>query len=176
MRIISNPIVWLARIRNRCGYGVHSPFAFRFITEVIYERSPYYAYAHLSKRLRWWQRFRVAKVCQLLFRIANYQQPRLVLLHQPDAVAIPYIIGGCRKAEVVTIPDGRTIDLCYLTRPDDAAVKSLSPQGVLIVDSLSRNRTWFRNLPYAVAFDLHDVGIAFFDHRLHKHYYKVNFE
>ena len=34
----------LSRFRYRCGYGVHSPFAFSLITDVIYEKMPYYAY------------------------------------------------------------------------------------------------------------------------------------
>jgi len=31
--------VWLFRIRHRCGYGIHSPFAFRFVTTVIYSKA-----------------------------------------------------------------------------------------------------------------------------------------
>ena len=48
MRLLGNPLVWLMRFRHRCGYGVHSPFAFNFLTGVVYERTPYYAYARLD--------------------------------------------------------------------------------------------------------------------------------
>ena len=41
------PIVRLLRFRHRCGYGIHSPFAWAKVTGVIYERGLYYAYAPL---------------------------------------------------------------------------------------------------------------------------------
>ena len=41
---------WLTRWRHRCGYGVHSPWAFSWITEVIYNDFAYYAYAPLHRR------------------------------------------------------------------------------------------------------------------------------
>ena len=33
---LKRPFIWLYRFRHRCGYGVHSPFAFNLITHVIY--------------------------------------------------------------------------------------------------------------------------------------------
>ena len=36
---LKRPFIWLRRFRHRCGYGVHSPFAFNLITQVIYENS-----------------------------------------------------------------------------------------------------------------------------------------
>ena len=42
--------VRLKRIRHRRGYGVHSPFAFNFLTYVVYERGEYYAYRDLAAR------------------------------------------------------------------------------------------------------------------------------
>lgn len=44
---LKRPFIWLSRFRYRCGYGVHSPFAFSLITDVIYEKRPYYAYQSL---------------------------------------------------------------------------------------------------------------------------------
>lgn len=63
---------WLKRFRHRRGYGVHSPFAFSYITEVIYERGTYYAYKSLDSRFRAVKKsaFR-RKDFLLCFRIAN---------------------------------------------------------------------------------------------------------
>ena len=47
--LCKRPFIWLARFRHRCGYGVHSPFAFHLITGVIYEKTPYYKYAALQE-------------------------------------------------------------------------------------------------------------------------------
>lgn len=38
---------WLTRYRHSKGFGVHSPFAFRFITEVLGEKCPYYDFDRL---------------------------------------------------------------------------------------------------------------------------------
>ena len=45
---LKRPFIWLLRFRHRCGYGVHSPFAFNLITQVIYENTPYYKYKDLA--------------------------------------------------------------------------------------------------------------------------------
>ena len=45
---LKRPFIWLYRFRHRCGYGVHSPFAFNLITHVIYETTPYYKYKELA--------------------------------------------------------------------------------------------------------------------------------
>lgn len=80
--LLKRPFIWLARFRHRCGYGVHSPFAFDLITNVIYERTPYYAYSSLEaeqKKIsansgRKWKH-ESKKVNRLLFRLVNYIQP-----------------------------------------------------------------------------------------------------
>ena len=83
---LKRPFIWLGRIRHRCGYGVHSPFAFELITFLIYEKTPYYAYQQLAeeqKRLsaqrgRGWNK-ETRKVNRLLFRLINRFQPRCVV-------------------------------------------------------------------------------------------------
>lgn len=81
---------WLRRFRHRRGYGVHSPYAFRFITDVVYQESPYYAYATIHERLTTanWYAMRYdaesgisEKDLRLLFRLANFCQPRQIRLH-----------------------------------------------------------------------------------------------
>ena len=39
---LKRPFIWLSRFRHRCGYGVHSPFAFNLITlniSALYENN-----------------------------------------------------------------------------------------------------------------------------------------
>ena len=67
---------WLLRFRHRCGYGIHSPFAFGFVTGVIYERAVYYAYAELAHAYACAQQPPLRlKDYKLLFRLANFQRP-----------------------------------------------------------------------------------------------------
>lgn len=83
---VKRPWVWLCRFRHRRGYGVHSPFAFHFITGVIYESTPYYKYKDLidkqktlapEKDRNW--KYESRKVKELLFRLVNYARPHTVV-------------------------------------------------------------------------------------------------
>lgn len=81
--------IWCKRIRNRRGYGVHSPFAFNLITWVIYEKLPYYGYEELkeirkshlrkAKHLMSDVEYRTEKVDKLLFRLVNDRRPHTIM-------------------------------------------------------------------------------------------------
>ena len=75
-------------------YGVHSPFAFSLITDVIYEKMPYYAYSSLKeeqkKRIRErWVDQRFSKVNRFLFRLVNRVQPDTIIeVGRPSSTAL----------------------------------------------------------------------------------------
>ncbi len=172
---LSNPWIWLKRFRHRCGYGVHSPFAFAFLTDVVYERNAYYAYHELDASLAWWQRLRIRRLLHLLIRIANHVQPRRIVTKGDAHLAVRYMQAGCRQAQATTTPDGDGPTLYFLTAPDDAILPHLREDSVVIVDDLRKHLTWFGQLPSIVTFDLYDLGIAFFDTKYNKQHYIVNF-
>lgn len=110
MRNLKQTYIWLKRFRYRCGYGVHSPFAFNFITNVIYERGCYYAYQELErnqvgqdcapaaqtgKHLR--------KVHRLLFRLVNYMQPSVIIDAGEPGIASLYMKAGKKNADYISI-------------------------------------------------------------------------
>lgn len=83
---LERPFIWLSRIRHRCGYGVHSPFAFELITCLIYEKTPYYAYKELEAEEKKQKRnhgkgwkSESGKVKRLLFRLVNRVQPGTIV-------------------------------------------------------------------------------------------------
>lgn len=90
MNLFPKAITWRKTIllyrflRYRKGFGVHSPFAFSFITKVIDERCEYYAYRDIELIRRQLMHARCAELKsdikeshgQLLFRIVNYFKPR----------------------------------------------------------------------------------------------------
>ena len=100
---LKRPFIWLSRFRHRCGYGVHSPFAFNLITQVIYESTPYYKYKDLAveqKKLapqkdNYWK-YESKKVKRLLFRLVNYIQPDTIVDGGGGHAAGHY--PGCRQA------------------------------------------------------------------------------
>lgn len=60
----------MRKLKHRKGFGVHSPFAYSIITEVIEEKLPYYAY-HRMQRTYDKQAAIPFKVACLLLRLAN---------------------------------------------------------------------------------------------------------
>ena len=103
---LKRPFIWLSRFRHRCGYGVHSPFAFNLITQVIYESTPYYKYRDLAieqKKLapqkdNYWK-YESKKVKRLLFRLVNYIQPDTIVDAGRLAASSLYLKAGKEGAD-----------------------------------------------------------------------------
>lgn len=109
---LKRPFIWLFRFRHRCGYGVHSPFAFDLITQVIYERAPYYKYKDLAaaenrlaleKDKRW--KSEPKKVKWLLFRLVNYACPSVVVDVGTLSASALYLKGGRSEADYTSASD-----------------------------------------------------------------------
>lgn len=175
MQKVTNPFVWLARFRHRRGYGVHSPFAFRFITDVIYERCPYYAYRELDRALPLSMQMRKRRGLHLLLRLANHLQPQTIVLPTEAWWEKRYMQSGCRRTSFYCQWPDDEVGMCLLREPSEEALKHMGEHSVLLLDNLQRHRQWFQSLPSVVSFDLYDLGIAFFDKQYNKQYYIVNF-
>ena len=176
MDLFSHPLVWICRFRHRKGYGVHSPFAFNFLTQVVYESTPFDIYADLDGCLELRQRFRVRKILHLLLRCTNWRQPQNIVARcAPHSLSPEYLHAGCLRASLMKeFPEGK-VDFCFLEGPDDEFLLHYGEQTMLIVDNLRACRGWFRALPSVVSMDLYDIGIAFFDSHYKKQHYIVNF-
>lgn len=127
--ILKRPFIWLRRFRHRCGYGVHSPFAFNLITFVIYESTPYYKYKELvaeQKKLapqkdKNWNR-ESKKVKRLLFRLVNYAQPATIVDAGKLSASALYLKAGKVGADYTPASDlselfleaGTPVDFLYL--------------------------------------------------------------
>lgn len=197
MFLLKRYAIWLRRFRHRCGYGVHSPFAFNFITGVVYERSAYYAYDSLKRAYGGCFGPFVshrAKQLRLLFRVANYVHPAHLYMWRPTEAEAAYLGAGCVHAEAECFTEaGRSdtdgpVEMCYVSAAggfgacyDDWLARTCS-RSVWVVsgiyDSAERRAFWRRlqaDERVGVTFDLYDYGIAFFDRSLNKQHYVVNF-
>lgn len=179
---IRNPLVWLLRVRHRCGYGVHSPFAFHLITQVIYSPGRYYAYDRLDRLHSPTERLlrpRRRAVCRLLFRLANFVQPGRICAPGAGDTERAYLQAGCRKAEITDrmAPDSLLIYI-YREADDDGQLPQVADGGVVVVDGLRRHRALWQRLKasdiYQVTLDLHDVGLAFRRDGMQRDDYIVN--
>ena len=179
---------WLTRWRHRCGYGVHSPWAFSWITEVIYNDFAYYAYAPLHRR-----RLLPAadpealagalneKDDRLLFRLANAAEAReIALVGAVDPREKAYL-AAARTGARLTAYDALPSDL--LPTPPYSPISAESrPEGcrLAVVHGIDRDAAaraaWvsFQNHPDVhVSFDLGRFGLAFFAPQLQRQHYVV---
>ncbi len=106
---LKRPFIWLRRFRHRCGYGVHSPFAFDLITRVIYEKAPYYKYKDLAeeeeklapeKGVCW--EYESRKVKRLLFRLVNYARPDTLVDFGTLSASSLYLKAGKEGADYLS--------------------------------------------------------------------------
>ncbi len=175
---VRNPLVWLRRIRHRRGYGVHSPFAYDLLTQVIYSPGRYYDYALLDRQFPRWSRpltFRRRAVDRLLFRLANHWQPERIFAPGVPEREYNYLRQGCRRAKFTSTPSTVDGEMIYIRDSHTPLPSSMGEGSILVVDRLRKNRRLWRQLlrdgQPKVTFDLYDVGIAVFDRRLcHQHY------
>ncbi len=191
-------LVWLRRMRYSRGFGVQSPWAYRFIRYVINEHYPYYEYTHLKKEVYGLSKI-ARKLCRLYFRVANYVQPRTVVDYGAGNTAYrSYFKAGCRSCDVVAItPDERgysklralpEVDVARISlkgdyrRVVDTLMDHAGRKSLFIIQRIKKNketeRYWQELVgdPRAgVTFDLYYCGIIFFDKNIIKQSYIVNF-
>ena len=198
------PWVWLRRFRKRRGYGVHSPFAFNYITRVCNETAPYYKYQELKdmeKALRpskskEWGKAETMKLKRLLFRMVNRAQPQVLVETGPDTAATLYLQAAKQQMKVIhlhgaedlKLVDGQVTDFLYLRLGDisfmhqafEACLANASRQLVVAVQGIHKGKPLqelWRELKSSavITFDLYDIGILFFDETYFKQDYIVNF-
>ena len=201
---IKRPFIWLSRFRYRCGYGVHSPFAFSLITDVIYEKMPYYAYASLEKEQKRLVRERgyssgSQKVNRFLFRLVNKVQPATIVEVGRPSVASLYLQSAKPSAEYLFASDlselfldtDVPVDFLYLNdyrNPEllekvfDICVRRTTLKSVFVVHGICYSKEmkalWKRlqeDERVGITFDLYDLGLLFFDKTKIKQHYIVNF-
>lgn len=122
---------WLRLFRHRCGYGVHSPFAFQLITDVIYNGEAYYAYDALRQPLEPSlvrcdeydpESGLIAKDLRLLFRLVNSQQPTTIVLSGASPAVTAYLHAARRAAHIMHLPSA--------SHRDEAASPQTAPPAV----------------------------------------------
>ncbi len=189
---------WLRRFRKRRGYGIHSPYAFAFVTGVVYERDEYYAYKGLERHFR-----RHApgglrlKDVRLLFRLANFQGAAACLVL--GAAASSMEAAALRAADSRTrltfltsataqsgLEAGGAHDMVYAAADWAAAADSLytalADGGMLVLRGIHAGKescaAWERlsALPRStLCFDLHDFGVILHRPKLQRQCYTVNY-
>lgn len=106
---------WIQRFRHSKGYGVHSPFAFDFITNVVYEKHWYYAFTDLEYLLLSnGIDIHNYNFYHLSYRLITFFKPKTVLemgfnnvvntlfICHPDKELLCYSLGNDHQTEVLS--------------------------------------------------------------------------
>lgn len=185
MKLVRRPWVWFVRFRHRRGYGVHSPFAFDFINDVVYEQAYYYAYQTLNLLHPWWVRWGglYPLACRrFLFRLGNYVHPKTFRVLGERPIEQAYLKKAVPTAQWVD----NNAEFLFVTHEQMKDAQPLLPQmpeqGVMVIEGIhtdGASRVLWRKLREdshsGVTFDLYTYGIIFFNPHLHKQHYIVNF-
>lgn len=186
--LIRYPWVWLWRFRHRRGYGIHSPWAYSFVRDVILERTPYYEYACLAVHHPWYERwlypYRI-ECLRLLFRLSNYADGLNFDIYSSsteyDEADFDYIANAKPDMEMSQRHDQGVADL-VLVKADAFREYQLKPCKMLIIEGIHRdaaNRAHWEAIKAdartGCSFDVYMYGIVFFDLERHKQHYIVNF-
>lgn len=198
--IIHRILRWLLRIRKRQGYGVHSPYAFSFIHDVVYNAEPYYAYAALRRPLPYSLR-RLdeydpasglsARDLRLLFRLANFQEAHTIAAVGATPTVIAHLTAARPHALIVGAADAPSADLRYtdlvLSPPTasptgTASLLPLPAGGMHIVRGIHSSKAaetlWDqsrRHPSVTITFDLWRFGILLNRPKIVKQDYIVNY-
>lgn len=180
------------RIRHRCGYGIHSPFAFGLVTGVIYEREAYYAYAPLHALRPQHTEALCERDDQLLFRLINYHQPRSCFVVGAHAeLTMQYLKAGCCNcsfhhtdgAEALceqhpTQFPPETDMLCLIgcdtwTEWAERALQSDGSRCMIVISDIDADKghAWqhiIKNTRVRISFNLGHIGILCCEKRLNK--------
>lgn len=184
-------LVWMRRMRHSRGFGVQSPYDYRFVRYVVNEHWPYYAYDDLKRHVPDIDR-RTRKLCRLYFRIANWRQPHTIIDYRPETDAYRrYMQAGCRKATITRQPSPTAQQPTELVRMSltgdyeqfyETVASHADNRSLLIVERIKRDKetkTFWQHIQQddrtGVTFDLYYCGIVFFNKQRYKQNYVVNF-
>lgn len=182
-----------ARFRCLCrrgGYGVHAPFAYTFVKQVIEEDGSYYAYRALEKchgTSRMFSGKRELKCRRFLFRLCNFVHPETVRLYgrigeaERDYLlaAVPTATfedggkgeGSCRKTLYVVGAEEKAVvakNIVADMRTDGSACVVFGIHG-----TREKEREWkfVSDMKHIVAFDVFYFGVLFyFTQKPHQYY------
>ena len=143
---------FISRVGKARGFGIQSPWAYRFVTEVVGERYPYYYYEEIERQ---YPNVKERKFQKLVFRISNFTYPA--------------------ETVVMNIEDAHGHAL-------DDAVRRCGTGGAIVLRGINSSdkarQQWQQVLSrqdIGVTFDMYHFAVCFLDTAMYKQHYRLNF-
>lgn len=179
----------LLRLPHRCGYGIHSPYAYGLVTGVVYERTPFYAYKELhttrdGATLR-------EKDDRLMLRLSNFQQPATAFISESvSGVTRRYLAAGCKQCrwiDATADQEAQSIRADMLVACGECCVDFAaqhinrhSEKALFVLHGIRSDKKVEQKWKdiclepnVRLSFDLYDIGLLSFDPRFPKTNYIV---
>lgn len=197
-RAILHTWVRLRRFPHRCGYGIHSPFAFQLVTGVVYEKGEYYAYRPLAALRKGTTTALDERDDRLLLRLINHHRADSCWVVGRDTdLSCRYLQAGrarcrIRHADEATpallnawlADEGMPDMVCLIGCPRwHELLRTLLPhchdRCLIAIEGIHRHkgtRHWEEAISeeaVRVTFDLYDWGLLYFEKRLNKQDYLI---
>lgn len=197
------PFIWLKRFPHRRGYGVHSPTAFRFITQVVLQPTPYYKYSELKQQEQALPKsergYEPMRVKRLLFRLANECRADVIIDAGNLSFSAAYLKAARVNASYLPVRElnelflevdqpihflylHRYRDVQFMKRVFEVCASRACPCTLFVIEGIGYSeemaslwRQMQQDERVGVTYDLYDVGILCFDHSKNKQHYIVNF-
>lgn len=163
------------------GFGIHSPFVFDFVVNVLNEKNGYYAYSEIENVS---SSSKQTKYLKLLYRIINYYRVRNILIVGNDGgVLLDKIIPFCPSLYIKRIDNLAQIgnvdnyDFIYVAVDTNDIHCSFSRDTIIVIENLFDYRQHWKSVKIAeipaIFIDFFDFGIIFAKNNFIKQFYRL---
>ena len=153
------------------GFGIHSPFVFDFVVNVLNEKNGYYAYSEIENVS---SSSKQKKYLKLLYRIINYYRVCNILIVGNDGdVLLDKIIPFCPNLYIKRIDN-----LAHIGNVDNYDIHcSFSRDTIIVIENLFDYRQHWKSVKIAeipaIFIDFFDFGIIFAKNNFIKQFYRL---
>lgn len=179
--------------RHRRGHGIHSPFLYHLVTQVLFNKNRYYSFDRIESLIPATPNEHV--IGQTLFRLAeDTKVSNMVVFCNPDTVDVAYLKSVKADAQLIRLTNAEELkqlpsidlavfDVCHesesLDKLLDNALLMTHPSSVFVLKNIhakGKEHYWLAliNHPQVTAsLDVFHLGIAFFRPDLEKKCYRI---